>query len=514
MPKLRLLCLIVLLLASRIAGAVSIDPYDYLYLLERVRAYGYERVTLHLQNSQGDERIAASQQAIIDELGDDALPVGRFFTTYGPMSVYVNETGLRKLTRSPYVRRIFHGGFGGLSVQYAIDLYPTVACMGEMDVEVSLELENFVVALDANGDTRYPTSPALAEELRRGVPAFLSALPPEGGTWLNPPTGGADGRPVYAPTLKFRVNRLGLVALMHHEMSAWIGMAGKARDAFYADPELLPAADLHGSVAVEINMWIPDGYSIYLPPAALDAIMAARNEDARAVSATLGMREGQYPEIISGLIYATLTADQLRALLANPDPRIASVARRMQSAAALTARHAVSPRASRAGRAAASAANCPPVVENPVPGARLCMRETVRAGGLDATTLLHYLHVPVADRDYPGSVFVGATDSAQPGRLWLMDKLGVWHVHEIGTPPPAYAQQRFGLTGMNLLAAPTDLRALAGRVTLWAGYGKSADWINDTVLHFEEMLAAGRYHKVWTVGDDDDSQGEVCAVVE
>lgn len=514
MSKPHLFGLLALLLAARAACAVSIDPYDHLYLLDRVRAYGYETVTLHLQVARDAERIAASQQAIIAELGDDALPVGRFVATDGPMSLYVNEAGLHKLTRSAEVKRIFLGRFASLSVQYAYDLYPTTACMGEMDVEISLELENFVVALDANGGTRFIVSPALEEELRREVPAFLAALPPRGGTWLNPPAVGADGRLAYEPTLKFRVNRLGLIALMYHDMSAWIGMVGKPRDAFHVDPELLPAADAHGSVAVEINLWIPDGYSIYLPPAALDAIMAARNEDARAVSTTLGMQEGQDLEIISGLIYATLTADQLRALLANPDPRIASVAKRMQSSSAMTARRNAFLAVPRTGRAAAAAGSCPPVIDDPLPGTRLCMRETERAGGLAETTLRHYLHVPVADRDFPGSIFVGATDSAQPDRLWLMDNLGVWQLHETGTPPSAYAQQRFGLTGINLLAVPTDLSVLPGRVSFWAGYGKSADWINDPALHFAEMLATGRYHKVWTVGAADDSQGEVCAVVE
>jgi hypothetical protein len=514
MPKLHLFCLIALLLTSRIAGAVSIDPYTYLYLLERIGAYGYEAVTLHLQDGWGSEQVAASQQAILDELGDDALPVGRYLTVYGPLSLYVNAAGFSKLARNSHVKEIYPGRLGTSGVEVPNDLYPTVACAGSLDVEMTLQLENLVVALDAHGDTLFSSSPALADELRREVPAFLAGLPPEGGTWLNPPTVGADGQLAYTPTLKFRVNRLGLVALIYRDKSAWIGQLGKPKDAIYVDPELLPAADAQGSVPVEISLRTPIGYSMSMPSAALAATMAARNASAAAVSATLGIEEGQSLEIIAGGIFASLTAAQLRAVLANPDPRIASIVKQVQAEPGGTTQRADFAHALRAGRAAASPVSCPPVVADPVPGARLCMRETVRAGGLEATTLLHYLHVPVADRDYPGSVFVGAIDSAAPGRLWLMDNLGVWHVHESGVAPPVFASQHFALTGINLLAAPTDLSAFSGRVSFWAGYGKSADWINSPDLHFAEMLAAGRYRKVWTAGADDDSQGEVCAVVE
>lgn len=516
MSKLRLSCVLALLLIARAAGAISIEPGEYLRMIENARAYGHVPLTAYLHTAADDAGNRASQDALLAELGDDVLPVGQsrsFYAVFGAyvnyVRVYANEAGVRKLLRSRYVEQLMTDSFHEPAATVQSGLYQAVACAGSLEIEATLKLENLVMALDAQGDTVLSSSPALDEELRREVPAFLATLPPEGGTWLDAPTLGPDGLPRYPSRLRFQVNRLGLVALMYHAKTAWLGQPDRPREPLYVDPELLDQAERSDVVPVSIQLRWPDYYSYSMPEAARRQFYALLEAATAEVAATLGPNEGTV-HMATGWIDATLSPERLRALLANPDPRIASITP-PPVAVAFTAAGDSRPATL---RAAATAASCPPPNDGyPASGTRLCLRETERNGGLAATTLLHRLSIPAEDRYRPGSVFVGATDSAQPGRLWLMDGLGVWHDHESGTRPPVFARRLATLTGMHLLAAPADLSAFAGRLTFWAGYGKSAASY-DPADHFAEMLAADRYHEVWTAGTDDDSRGEVCATVE
>lgn len=512
------LCMAALLLAAGAAGAVSIVPGDYLNLLARARVYGYVPVTVNLYLAAGYEENVARRDALLAELGSGALPTGQVssiragFLNYFS-TLYVNESGLQTLARSAYVKTfesIRDDGNGRLVG--AEQLTDTLACTGSVDVEMTIGLENLSFALDATGNTVYLTEPGLDDELRREVPGFLATLPAAHGTWLNPPTLGADGLLHYEPTLKFRVNQTGLVALMHHDRTSWLAPVDRTREEVYVDPYLLPEVELHGFVRSIISLRFPDGYGTRAPSLSREKMYAALNESAQEIVAALELSADAYMEIAWGTIYVTLAREQLLKLLAAPDPRIGSISWDIPLTPAVAEQSSIMARHAQPRRPQTTSASCP-AVEYPAPGTRLCLRETELSGDSTATTLLHYLHLLPQYSYSVGSLFVGATDSAQPGRMWLMDGLGTWHEYVPGEPPAVYTNRLYELTGINILSVPTDLRGLEGRVSFWVGYGRSITRVPtlEPADHLAQMLNFRNFRKVWTVGGDDASQGEVCA---
>ena len=513
------LCMAALLLAAGAAGAVSIVPGDYLNLLARARVYGYVPVSVNLYFAAGYEENVARRDALLAELGSGALPTGQVSSIHAGFlnyfsTLYVNESGLQTLARSAYVKTFESMRDAGNGRQVGAEkLADTLACTGSADVEMTIGLESLSFALDAAGNTEYLTEPGLDEELRREVPGFLATLPAEYGTWLNPPTRGADGLPRYEPTLKFRVSQAGLVALMHHERTSWLAPVDRTREEVYVDPYLLSEAEQHGFVRTIISLRLPDGYGYRAPTASQEKMYAARAESAQEIVATLELSADAYMEIAWGTIYVNLTREQLLKLLAAPDPRIGAISWDMPLSPAVAERSSTVVRRAQPRSQRTTSASCPPAVEYPAPGTRLCLRETELSGEATATTLLHYLRLPPQYSYGVGSLFVGATDSAQSGRMWLMDGLGTWHEYVPGERPAVYTNRLYELTGINILSAPTDLRGLEGRLSFWVGYGRSIMKVPtyEPADHLAQMQAFRNFHKVWTVGGDDASQGEVCA---
>lgn len=294
------LCMAMLLLAAGAAGAVSIVPGDYLNLLARARVYGYVPVTVNLYLAAGYEENVARRDALLAELGSGALPTGQVSSIHAGFinyfsTLYVNESGLHALSRSAYVKTFESTRDDGNGrLVGAEQLADTLACTGSVDVEMTIGLENLSFALDAAGDTVYLIEPGLDEELRREVPGFLTTLSAAHGTWLNPPTLGADGLLHYEPTFKFRVDQAGLVALMHHEWTSWLAPVDRTREEVYVDPYLLSTEDLNGFVRAIISLRLPDGYGYRAPTVAREKMYAALNESAWEIVATLGLSADTY----------------------------------------------------------------------------------------------------------------------------------------------------------------------------------------------------------------------------
>lgn len=508
-----------LLLAASSAQAVYIKPGDYLFLLEKAKAYGYAPVYIALQIAPTAEENSARQAALLAELGTDTLSVGQQSTIAGGfasfLNLYLNEAGVRKLIRSAYVKEFSLTDDGSQARKDDVgELWDQIACAGSADLEMTIKLRNLSFSLDAAGNTVYSSSPVLDEEQRSVIPAFVATLPAAGGTWLNPPTTGADGLPHFEPTLKFRVNQTGLVALLRHAEAQWVAPLARSREPIDIDPDLASLVESTDPIPIAIAMRLPDGYGYGMPQPSNQISMASLDAAAWDVVAAQGWSQEAIRYVLMGTITANVTGEQLRRLLAAPDPRIRYIV--LDRPIVVLMEESFAPRREKPRRQRTTSASCPPVVEYPAPETQLCLRETELGGDATTQTLLHYLHV---DYKYvasvPGSIFVGATDSAQPGRLWLMDALGAWHEYHSGEQPAVYSNQLNSLTGIAILSVPTDLRGLEGRVSFWAGFGWSITKVRsyDPADHFWTMQFSRSFHKVWTVGENNESQGEVCAAV-
>lgn len=508
-----------LLLAASSAQAMFINPGDYLFLVEKAKAYGYAPVHIALHIAPTAEENRARQAALLAELGADALPVGQLSTIGGGfasfLNLYLNEAGVRKLIRSSYVKEFSLAEDGSQARSDGVgELWDQIACAGSADLEMTIKLRNLSFSLDTAGNTVYSSSPALDDEQRGVIPAFVAGLPAAGVTWLNPPVTGTDGVPHYEPTLKFRVNQSGLVALLRHAQAQWLAPLARSREPIDIDPDLAPLVESSDPIPIAIAMRLPDGYGYGMYAPANQISQASQEAAAWDVVAAQGWPQEAIRYVLMGTITATVTGEQLRRLLAVPDPRIRYIV--LDRPIVVPMEESFASRREMPRRQRTTSASCPPVVEYPAPNTQLCLRETELGGDTATQTLLHYLHI---DHKYvasvPGSIFVGATDSAQPGRLWLMDAFGAWHEYHSGEQPAVYSNQLKSLMGIAILSVPTDLRSLEGRVSFWAGFGRSITKVRsfDPADHFWTMQFSRSFHKVWTVGENNESQGEVCAAV-
>ena len=325
--------------------AASFDQAEYQKLLSVATLRGVVRVSISLDVKVrlGQSRSPALKSEIdskagvlFAELGDDALQVGRSINGFGQIGAYVTPQGMQKLAATRNARSfgrdlsegvrtaVYHGDGRIEAIEAEIDT------AGFADVEVTLNLENLEFDILPDGRTRHRPSSDQAKELSARAPQFVASLSPRMVLDLADVKSRIKVLAIQKPTLQLRVNREGLYALKESPQVRAVQLLRESPvQPPFLDPEALTEAARHGSVQVLIELRIPAPYS-----------PLRGNMPAKAWQAQTDAIGRAFAEITSGIqdekmnfkkhkglraLALQLSESRLKALYANPDPRISAI---------------------------------------------------------------------------------------------------------------------------------------------------------------------------------------------
>lgn len=329
------------------ARAESYDAKEFGFLLDRAVQKQYVRVHVDLdidvpliapdkQPWELRSKVLAKEDAVLAELGKDALQSTVWRTGLGQIGVYVTQDGLRKLARSANVRRFARDMTAeSRATVYSADgrlakIEAEIERVGYAVVEVVQNLENFELDLDGNGRITHRQSPAQLAEVASKRPNFLQRLPARG--VLDLATAMATAKaPPSSPAFTLRVNKEGYFHLKEHPEVRSLRLADAAEvESPRLDPEAIAYARKHGYADVFIDLQRFTGYSPMqgkLPAAAWKA------QDAAMKRAFAQILNAVTPDVVAtstafegiASIFVRLPRVAIERIFAAPDPRILGV---------------------------------------------------------------------------------------------------------------------------------------------------------------------------------------------
>jgi hypothetical protein len=345
-PKTTAILALPTLLATPIAFGAQSDPADYARLLNEAHSKGAVRVLVTLDNSVTLERMKndlasvnaeteAKAEALLAELGQDAMTSGYWNNGIGQVGVYVNAKGLGILANStnaidfsPDVTQAYriraYGADGSLDAIESI-----INEKGFAVVEVFLNIDEGDYDIDKNGKTVFRPSPELSDQIARRLNNINAH--PVARTFKN-----YDASPSRAsspsPSFRVRIDKNAFYELRESEDVRAIRPISfvDARPAQWP-ADVLKSAQADGSAEVIITL---RGGAIFSAKAGFmspKALKAQADANQRAFDDILADADTSSTSAIvasyaaTGAIHARVPYDVLARLYKNADPRILSI---------------------------------------------------------------------------------------------------------------------------------------------------------------------------------------------
>lgn len=328
------------------ALSATYDQAEYQGLLDQTTQKGYARVQVNLdvdvplaeskRTSDIKAKLASRENALIAELGGNALRTGVWRNGLGQMGVYVTSAGLQQLAKSDNARSIGRDGTDGLRIGvYDGDgrlakIEAEIEKNGFADVEAILNLENFGFDITAGGVTNFRSSAELQSEVAAILPSFLTSLPATGVLNLNQLKANAGKTDTLGAKHILRINREGLYALKEHGQVRAIQSISAGVEPPRLDPEVLDMAQKYGYADVIIDLKRPVGYSPLsgkLPAKAWKAQAASIRQAFVDILSPLEPGAVKLAQDFDGLASSSvrLSVAALDRLYKSPDPRVQEV---------------------------------------------------------------------------------------------------------------------------------------------------------------------------------------------
>lgn len=319
------------------ASAAEISPSELATLHQRVQRTGWVRVMVTLERvglgriagdrSLLEQHLEAKAQKLYAELGNSALPTGRWTNRMGQIGFYTDQAGIAMLSattaaekfsidptdKSRARERDLDGSFE--PIDEALVASPTV------EVDLVLATEEPPYSLQADGSTRFDGPSEVNEVLDRLLTEpFAQHIR------------GIDRRrnPQLTPIVQATIDRVafhGLVDSVHVRAVRLRGSVD-ARAANWPD-EFLQFADRIGEVDITVLLRGGSTYTLsHTGPKASQHQVDANTKALREILAAAGVQP--FPAISAteahmGLVFVRLSKTQIYRLYAQRDPRVLSV---------------------------------------------------------------------------------------------------------------------------------------------------------------------------------------------
>lgn len=455
------------------ASALPIyDANEYAELLATAGKRQYVQVTASLANAfiqpnwndpAFQSELAAKTNALLVELGDTVVQNCVRRDSPGILYLYATPEGLRRLAASERVRNLSRS-YGRNAIvydpaQWFDEIENVIERSGYADIQVALNLENFVFEYGPYGQASYPVSGDLIAELKQKLPDFAASLPPQGIFDSEALKARLTSGEASSPIVEMRIAKEGLYCLQINPLVRGMRLtypAPAAAQFFAAD--VLEEARQTGHAIVNISLYPPLGYSLMgsrLPAKAVQAQDAASkrawNEIISAWNGNIALSQSVWGTLGS----FRLTLAEVGSLYRVADPRI----QRVSKAQIIT-------------------------IDDPSPPLK-------QQGPLTARTIAMDLTPISADIGKIGGVYVAALvhDAGNAAKLYFLDSAGGWMPFTSCANASAhYFGELKALTDIPLVATPTDLSKLVG-TDIYAGWGVGISAANAC----QNMLNNGTY---------------------
>ncbi|MBF6649106.1 S8 family serine peptidase [Methylobacter sp. BlB1] len=345
-PKTTALLALSTVLATPVAFGAQSDPADYARLLNEAHSKGAVRVLVTLDNSVTLERMKndlasvnaeteAKAEALLAELGQDAMTSGYWNNGIGQVGVYVNAKGLGILANStnaidfsPDATQAYriraYGADGSLDAIESI-----INEKGFAVVEVFLNIDEGDYDIDRNGKTVFRPSPELSDQIARRLNNINAH--PVARTFKNYDASPSRA-PAPSPSFRARIDKNAFYELRESEDVRAIKPIGfvDARPAQWP-ADVLKSAQTDGSAEVIITLRggaIFSAKAGFMSPKALKAQADANQrafDDILADADTSSTSATVASYAATGAIHARVPYDVLARLYKNADPRILSI---------------------------------------------------------------------------------------------------------------------------------------------------------------------------------------------